>query len=110
MRKKACMAMVFLLAVMLLTGCGLIKIEEGERTPLEYTIVKQEEIPAEAVRFMEQKKKKGFQMTYKVEDSMYLMKGYGTQVTGGYSIQVEEVSQSENGVFCKTRLLGPAEG
>ena len=36
-RKKACMAMVFLLAVMLLTGCGLIKIEEGERTPLEYT-------------------------------------------------------------------------
>ena len=102
--------MVFLLAVMLLTGCGLIKIEEGERTPLEYTIVKQEEIPAEAVRFMEQKKEKGFQMTYKVEDSMYLMKGYGTQVTGGYSIQVEEVSQSENGVFCKTRLLGPAEG
>ena len=109
MRKKACMAMVFWLAVMLLTGCGLIKIEEGERTPLEYTIVKQEEIPAEAVRFMEQKKKKGFQMIYKVEDSMYLMKGYGTQVTGGYSIQVEEVSQSENGVFCKTRLLGPAE-
>lgn len=107
MRKKACMAMVFWLAVMLLTGCGLIKIEEGERTPLEYTIVKQEEIPAEAVRFMEQKKKKGFQMIYKVEDSMYLMKGYGTQVTGGYSIQVEEVSQSENGVFCKTRLLGP---
>ena len=99
--------MVFWLAVMLLTGCGLIKIEEGERTPLEYTIVKQEEIPAEAVRFMEQKKKKGFQMIYKVEDSMYLMKGYGTQVTGGYSIQVEEVSQSENGVFCKTRLLGP---
>ena len=88
MRKKACMAMVFWLAVMLLTGCGLIKIEEGERTPLEYTIVKQEEIPAEAVRFMEQKKKKGFQMIYKVEDSMYLMKGYGTQVTGGYSIQV----------------------
>ena len=77
---------------------------------MEYTIVKQEEIPAEAVRFMEQKKKKGFQMIYKVEDSMYLMKGYGTQVTGGYSIQVEEVSQSENGVFCKTRLLGSAEG
>lgn len=91
--------MVFWLAIMLLTGCGLIKIEEGERTPLEYTIVKQEEIPAEAVRFMEQKRKNGFQMIYKVEDSMYLMKGYGTQVTGGYSIQVEEVSQSEKSEF-----------
>ena len=24
-----------------------------------------------------------------------------------YSIQVEEVSESENAVFCKTRLIGP---
>lgn len=28
-------------------GCQFIRIEEGERTPLEYTIVKQEEIPEE---------------------------------------------------------------
>ena len=35
------------------------------------------------------------------------MKGYGEQLTGGYSIQAEEVSESENAVFCKTRLIGP---
>ena len=45
---------------------------------------------------MEQKKKKVFQMTYQVGDIRYLMKGYGEQLTGGYSIQVEEVSESEN--------------
>ena len=92
-----------------LTGCQFIKIEEGERTPLEYTIVKQEEIPPEASELMEQKKEKTFQMTYQVGKVRYLMKGYGEQLTGGYSIQVEEVSESENAVFCKTRLIGPAE-
>ena len=99
---------VLLLAVML-AGCQFIKIEEGERTPLEYTIVKQEEIPAEAVELMEQKKEKAFQMTYQVGEVRYLMKGYGEQLTGGYSIQVEEMSESENAVFCKTRLIGPAD-
>lgn len=92
-----------------LAGCQFIKIEEGERTPLEYTIVKQEEIPAEAAELMEQKKEKSFQMTYQVGGVRYLMKGYGQQLTGGYSIQVEEVSESENAVFCKTRLIGPSE-
>ena len=96
-----------LLLALLPAGCQFIRIEEGERTPLEYTIVKQEGIPEEISELMEQKKKKVFQMTYQVGDIRYLMKGYGEQLTGGYSIQVEEVSESENAVFCKTRLIGP---
>ena len=64
-------------------------------------------IPEEISELMEQKKKNVFQMTYQVGDIRYLMKGYGEQLTGGYSIQVEEVSESENAVFCKTRLIGP---
>ena len=85
-----------LLLALLPAGCQFIRIEEGERTPLEYTIVKQEKIPEEISELMEQKKKKVFQMTYQVGDIRYLMKGYGEQLTGGYSIQVEEVSESEN--------------
>ena len=45
-KKAAGLVCIFLLMV-ILTGCQLIRIEEGERTPLKYTIVKQEEIPAE---------------------------------------------------------------
>lgn len=41
---------------------------------------------------------------------MYLIKGYGLQMTGGCSIRVEEVSRSSNGVFFKTRLVGPEDG
>ena len=65
-----------LLLALLPAGCQFIRIEEGERTPLEYTIVKQEEIPEEISELMEQKKKKVFQMTYQVGDIRYLMKGY----------------------------------
>ena len=109
MCKKATGLICVLILTVVLSGCCFIKIEEGERTPLEYTIMKQEEIPPEAVELMEQKKEKTFQMTYQVGDVRYLMKGYGQQLTGGYSIQVEEVSESENAVFCKTRLVGPEE-
>ena len=79
-----------LLLALLPAGCQFIRIEEGERTPLEYTIVKQEEIPEEISELMEQKKKKVFQMTYQVGDIRYLMKGYGEQLTGGYLPQMTE--------------------
>ena len=107
--RQICVLMQIVILMVMLSGCRFIKIEEGERTPLEYTIMKQEEIPREAVELMDQKKEKAFQMTYQVGDVRYLMKGYGEQLTGGYSIQVEEVSESENAVFCKTRLVGPEE-
>ena len=107
-RRTAWVLGVCLAVAVFLTGCELIRIEEGERTPVEYAIVKQEELPDEAVEFIEQRKE--VQMTYLVGDVLCLLKGYGEQMTGGYSIQVEEVSESENGVFCKTRLIGPSEG
>ena len=98
------------ISVVSITGKSrLIRIEEGERKPLEYTIVKLTDLPQEALEFIEQKKEKEFQMTYRVGDDLYLMKGYGVQMTGGYSIQVEEMSESENAVFCRTRLLGPSK-
>ena len=110
MKKKAggFFILVFLLSA-LLAGCRLIRIEEGERKPLEYTIVKLTDLPQEALEFIEQKKEKEFQMTYRVGDDLYLMKGYGVEMTGGYSIQVKELSASSNAVFFETKLIGPTE-
>ena len=96
-------------AVLILGGCGFIRIEEGEKTPLEYTIVRAEEIPEEVLSLIEEKKTREFQMTYQIGEEMYLVKGYGQQLTGGYSIQVEELGMTENAIFFKTKLLGPRE-
>ena len=109
MKKTAVLLGVLISVAMMFCGCRFIRIEEEARQPIEYTIVKQEEIPKEAVALIDEKKAKEFQMTYQVGDDLYLIKGYGQQMTGGYSIQAEEVSVSSNAVFFKTKLLGPSE-
>lgn len=95
--------------VLILCGCRIIRVEEEERKPLEYTVMNQQEIPAEVLSLIEEKKAKEFQMTYQSGEDMYLMKGYGQQMSGGYSIRVEELSRSSNGIFFKTRLVGPKD-
>ena len=83
------------------------KIEEGERTPLAYIVVETAELPSSAQEMIQEKKDRDFQMTYQKGDTVYLIRGYGKKMSGGYSIQVAELSVSSTAVFFKTRLIGP---
>ena len=108
--KSAIILVIFsFLLIFLLSagGCSLIKIEEGERTPLEYTVVDTAELPQSAQELIQEKKADDFQMTYQKGDTLYLIRGYGKQMSGGYSIQVAELSASSTTIFFKTRLIGP---
>lgn len=87
----------------------MIKIEEAERTPLKYTVADRSQIPEEAAKLIEEKKEKEFQMVYQKGEDLYLIKGYGRQMSGGYSIQVTDLSASVNAVFFETKLIGPTE-
>lgn len=109
MKKPAFFCCVLLGLVLTLCGCSVIRIEEDKRSPVEYTVVQPEELPKEAAEMIERKKAKEFQMTYQAGEDFYLIKGYGQQLTGGFSIRAEEVSQSGNAVFFKTKLIGPEE-
>lgn len=109
MKKIGSLFFIGVWLVCLFSGCRFIRIEEEPRTALEYTVVKQEEIPKEVTALIEEKQRNEFQMTYHSGEFLYLIKGYGQQMTGGYSIQVEELSRSENSIFFKTKLLGPSE-
>lgn len=92
-----------------LGGCRMIRIEEAKRTPLDYTVVSGDEMPREAAALIEEKKDRDFQMTYQVGDDMYLIRGYGRQMSGGYSVQVTDLSVSSTAVFFETKLIGPSE-
>lgn len=109
MKKMVSLVCLAVCMVLILCGCRIIRVEEEERKPLEYTVVNPQEIPAEVLSLIEEKKAKEFQMTYQSGEDMYLLKGYGQQMSGGYSIRVEELSGSSNGIFFKTRLLGPED-
>lgn len=105
--KKTASFLLIILIFMNLAGCRLIRIEEAERKPLSYTVTEPGQLPEEAQRLVEEKKAEEFQITYQSGDELYLIKGYGRQLSGGYSIRVKEVSLSENAVFFRTELKGP---
>ena len=104
-------ALALLAAVMLLVfgGCGLVRVEKAPREPLDYTLVNSREVPEEIKKLIEAKKTREFQMTYQSGEDLYLIKGYGRQMTGGYSIAVEEFGIMGKVLRFKTKLIGPSE-
>lgn len=109
MSRKIPIVLLTVLFLFMLGGCQLVRIEEGQVTPVEYTVVSQENIPAEAMALIEEKKEKEFQLAYQSEEDLYLIKGYGRQMSGGYSISVEELGIMGDVLRFKTKLIGPSD-
>ena len=105
-KTKAVLLGVILWSLLLISGCNFIRIEEEPRKPLEYSIVKNEEIPAELAALIQEKKKNEFQLTYQCEKDLFLVKGYGEQMSGGYSISVEELGWTSQAVFFPDNAAG----
>ena len=90
-----------------IVGGGMLQKKNSEAKEVDYTVVKKEELPPEVKKIIEVKKQEEFQMAYQCEGELYLLRGYGIQSSGGYSIQVEYVRENEEEIHIKTRLLGP---
>lgn len=109
MKKSVSFFCLMVVAMMVFGGCRVVKIEEAPRNPLEYTIVNSGDIPKEILTLVEEKNTREFQLTFQNGEELYLVKGYGQQMSGGYSIQVEELSASDTAVFFDTKLIGPSD-
>ncbi len=95
------------LTILLCCGCSVEKESETKIRDLEYSIVKEEDIPEELKNVIESKKQQIFKLSYADNGEMYIAVGYGEQQTGGYSIQVKELYLSDNAVYFDTELQGP---
>ncbi len=95
------------LLAMGIVGCGMIQKKSREGKDLDYTVMKEEDFPAQVQKVLEVKKQEEFQMSYQCEGELYLLRGYGIQSTGGYSIQVEYVREIGDEIHIKTKLVGP---
>ena len=91
MMKKKRRGRVLLAAVilMLLASCRITDVSEGERKELSYAIVKPGDFPPEIDQILRKKKESAFQMAYESGDDLYILRGYGKQKSGGFSIQIE---------------------
>lgn len=98
---------VMVLGVWLLSGCSIQKQQPEKLEDLEYTIVTGEDIPEEFYKMLEEKKESPMMLTYLDPDALYLGVGYGVQPTAGYSIVVESLYLSPDGIYLDTTLIGP---
>lgn len=105
---------LLLLAVMLLGSVlGGCSVEETNRTKvadIEYMIVEDAGIPEELMTMIEEKKAADFKMTYELGEDLYIVRGYGEQATGGYSIRITDCYLASNAILFDTELVGPRKG
>lgn len=99
--------MVWAAVLVFLSACGKAATDAGDGTPVDFTVVETEKVPGELARVIEENKENEIRMSYIDGESLYLVRGYGEQKTGGYSIQVANCWENEEELWLDTRLLGP---
>lgn len=92
-----------------LMSCGFEKNNMAKVRDLDYTVLEEEEIPAEFMELIEEQKAGEFKLTYTFDGYLYIGRGFGIQDTGGYSIQVEELYLTDNAIYFDAALLGPVK-
>ena len=106
--KKGLQIGIWCLSLMiLLTGCEMKQVGNMAKTEVEFTVVEPDEVPSELAVIIEENKQGEIKLTYEDQGYMYLVRGYGQQKTGGYSIAVNEVFLAEDGLHVDTSLIGP---
>lgn len=109
MKRWAAGILGFVMLCCFLYGCSIEKVKAGDGIKPEYTVMKEEDFPEKVKQLIAENRENEFQMTYQDAGYLYLLKGYGRQKTGGYSIQIEDLSLWDNAIHLQTVLLGPGD-
>lgn len=107
MGKRFLLSVLTGMAVLFVTACSVEKLSEEKIKDLEFTVVASDEIPEEFMQQIEEGKEEPMKLTYADKGYLYIAKGYGTEETSGYSIEVKELYETKNSICMKTELLGP---
>jgi hypothetical protein len=107
---KRFLAGLVCLMLMMTAGCGIQSDKTEKIRDLEYTVVKEADIPEEFLSQIEEKKTTDFRLTYTDGEYLYIARGYGEQSTGGYSIEMQELYLTASTICFSTALYGPQKG
>ncbi len=102
--------LLFVVLTFFIGGCTTTKLTDDNRHALDFTVVERAGIPAELLTVIEERKTEEFSMSYSLDGYLYIAVGYGTRNTGGYSVRVDEVYETDSNVGIHTTLIGPAAG
>lgn len=93
--------------VLFTVGCSGKESSLEKLKDLDFTVVDEQDIPAEMKAQIDQNKQKALKTTYADKGALYICEGYGEQSTSGYSIEVTECYETMNAIYIHTNLLGP---
>ena len=106
-RKKLLFFFFLTILIGIISGCGEKEKEIPKVKDLEYTVLEESEVPEELLEKIKEKKAEAFDITYQSDGYLYIARGYGTQRTSGYSVQILEVYESTTGIVFSSELIGP---
>ncbi|BBF44534.1 hypothetical protein lbkm_3247 [Lachnospiraceae bacterium KM106-2] len=108
---KVYTAFWIILMMLLCTGCSSETKQVDKVKELDFTVVEEPDVPDELMSIINKQKEKPFKLTFtsKGKEYLYIVVGYGSQNTGGYSISVNDLFLSENAVYVDTNLIGPGK-
>ena len=107
MCKRVILLILTLSLILVVTGCKSEKPEEKKLKDLDFTVLGDNEIPMELKQIIEENKHEVAKTTYVDMGELYIIICYGDQPTTGYSIEVNELYETENTITVKTTLKGP---
>ncbi|BDZ76400.1 protease complex subunit PrcB family protein [Mordavella massiliensis] len=85
----------------------MVKENKEKTGDIEYTVVKEEELPKELQKQIEQKKEDPMKISYGDQGMLYIVRGYGEKDTEGYQAEVRELYETKNAIYIRTYLKGP---
>jgi hypothetical protein len=109
-KKRIAAFLIFIFAVLTLSGCNVFNNNSSKVSELDYTVVEDKDLPTELKKLIDSKKENTIRLTYTTKDYIYLVAGYGTQPTSGYSIRVNDVYLGTDAVYVDVDLIGPESG
>ena len=89
-----------------LCGCSAKKLATEKLKDIDFTVIKEEDIPEELKTMINEKETTPFKLTYGDQGALYIAQGYGEQSTSGYSIEVKECYETKNAIYLHTNLIG----
>ena len=98
------MIMIVFFLIASLTACEFRKTSVEKVKDLDYTVCDESRLPHELVKLINDKKKEPFKFTYRTNDYLYIVVGYGAQDRVDLNVMMTELYLTENAIFVETDL------
>lgn len=107
--KKILSTILSLCILLTLCACSAKELATEKIRDIDFTVIKEEDIPEELMTMIKEKETTPFKLTYADQGALYIAEGYGEQPTSGYSIEVKECFETKNAIYLHTNLIGPTK-